>query len=700
MMQLHKFSRFGSIGKPLSFFNFSAFFYLTYGMAVKNILLFAVLILFAVSCSSEKNSLTDDDPATGETKDDYQQLPISDDEPVTDNDSQLTTDDSQLTTDDSPLTTDDSSITDEDDSPVPDEDTVFYEDKCDCYGTDYTIPEQFRAVEGWCKQDADGDGLPNCIEAPGGIVVDTDEDGTPDYLDTDSDGDGISDSIEGVEDIDNDGKPNFQDTDSDGDGYPDSVECPSLPCRDTDEDGIPDYLDFDSDNDGLLDKDELYLGTDPLKQDSDDDGFDDLSEVTYGSDPLDDTDGIPEDDFYVKLPYDAPTEEIRILKFKTNVEKADVLILFDLSDSMSQESTNVKNGISSEIIGGISANITDVAFGLATFDDWKGLSRYSDPTEGTNYEGIGTLQHTDSIFSLVQPVTTDIPEITDAINGINTGSLCGWEPHHEALYQVATGAGYTGDFDFETTYVSTNKCDVVDNYIPEIPAANCTGEEGNIGGACFRDDAMPIIIMLSDEAFTNFGAHFTWNISYHTTEEAITALNAINAKFIGIDSWSEETFWTTAPEDDFKAISTATGSVDATTGEPFFYKIASDGTGLSDQIADAVFELTTNIKLDVWTARESVANPELIDTTLFIKALIPDSSDPANAYFSKDLTTFYLVNPGAKVNFEIKFHNDFYEPDKAEASVFRAKINVLGDGALLDTREVVILVPGIHSRDN
>jgi len=34
MVQLHKFSRFGSIGKPLSFFNFSAFFYLTYGMAV------------------------------------------------------------------------------------------------------------------------------------------------------------------------------------------------------------------------------------------------------------------------------------------------------------------------------------------------------------------------------------------------------------------------------------------------------------------------------------------------------------------------------------------------------------------------------------------------------------------------------------------------------------------------------------------
>ncbi|HNW15142.1 MAG TPA: hypothetical protein PKM15_00415 [bacterium] len=677
---------------------------------MKNFFSVIFITIFFVACSSGKSSINDEDIATGETKDENQQLPTSDDEPgeVEDDMSDDLSDDmsdealaeSEATNDDTDLSDEALAESDEDDSPLPDEDTAFYEDKCDCFGSEYTIPEQFRGIDGWCKQDADSDGLPNCIEAVDGELTNSDSDADPDYLDTDSDDDGIPDSIEGLEDIDKDGIPNYRDTDSDGDGYSDSAECPTLPCRDTDGDSIPDYVDFDSDNDGLTDKEENDLNTDPLEQDSDDDGFDDLSEIAYGSDPLDKADGIPEDDFYVKLPFEAPADEIRILKFKTNVEKADVLILFDLSDSMSQESTNVKNGISSEIIGGISANITDVAFGLATFDDWKGLSRYSDPTEGTNYSGTGTLQHTDSIFSLVQPVTTDMSEITGSINGIQTGSLCGWEPHHEALYQVATGAGYTGDFYFETTYVSTNKCDVVGNYIPEIPAANCTGHEGNIGGGCFRNDAMPIIIMLSDEAFTNFGAHFTWNIPYHTTEEAIAALNAINAKFIGIDSWSEETFWTTAPENDFKAISTATGSVDATTGDPFFYKIGSDGTGLSDQIADAVFELTTNIKLDVWTARESVANPELVDTSLFIKALIPDSSDPVNAYFSKDTTTFYLVNPGAKVNFEIKFHNDFYEPDKAEATVFRAKINVLGDGALLDTREVVILVPGIHSRDN
>lgn len=55
--------------------------------------------------------------------------------------------------------------------------------------------------------DADNDGIPDDAEgkdAPGG-PVDTDGDGTPDYLDEDSDGDGLLDGDEGTTDIDNDG---------------------------------------------------------------------------------------------------------------------------------------------------------------------------------------------------------------------------------------------------------------------------------------------------------------------------------------------------------------------------------------------------------------------------------------------------------------------------------------------------------------
>ena len=115
-------------------------------------------------------------------------------------------------------------------------------------------------------------------------VKDTDGDGIPNYLDFDSDNDGILDSVEGADDLEGDGVPNFLDLDSDGDGIPDQIEAQAttnyvVPTGiDSDGDGLdnayeatngltpvntegadqPDYLDLDSDNDGESDTLEAY----------------------------------------------------------------------------------------------------------------------------------------------------------------------------------------------------------------------------------------------------------------------------------------------------------------------------------------------------------------------------------------------------------------------------------------------------------
>ncbi|MBW2734007.1 MAG: hypothetical protein JRH20_16590 [Deltaproteobacteria bacterium] len=79
----------------------------------------------------------------------------------------------------------------------------------------------------------------------------------------DAEGDGIPDEVEGCagEDLDGDGIPNFIDSDSDGDGIIDSIEAGhgSEPV-DSDGDGDPDYLDADSDDDGVADGDEDLNG--------------------------------------------------------------------------------------------------------------------------------------------------------------------------------------------------------------------------------------------------------------------------------------------------------------------------------------------------------------------------------------------------------------------------------------------------------
>jgi gliding motility-associated-like protein len=122
-------------------------------------------------------------------------------------------------------------------------------------------------------QDSDKDSIPDYIEKN----LDTDGDGTMNYLDLDSDNDAISDLVENDsmksytgQDFDGDGIPNALDLDSDDDGINDIVEVDlgdmdangngqtdnpivvGLP-NDKDGDGMPDYLDLDSDGDGIFD---------------------------------------------------------------------------------------------------------------------------------------------------------------------------------------------------------------------------------------------------------------------------------------------------------------------------------------------------------------------------------------------------------------------------------------------------------------
>ncbi len=167
----------------------------------------------------------------------------------------------------------------------------------------------FGAASG---SDCDGNGIPDFTEG----TSDPDGDGVQNECDLDNDNDGILDSEEGTQDSDGDGIANMNDLDSDNDGIPDAIEAnngavpsgynsstgriagtdtdgdgllnsvdnaPStaytisststLPRMDHDGDGIKDFQDRDSDNDGILDVVEAG-GTDSNK-DGIIDGFSD-----------------------------------------------------------------------------------------------------------------------------------------------------------------------------------------------------------------------------------------------------------------------------------------------------------------------------------------------------------------------------------------------------------------------------------------
>ena len=158
------------------------------------------------------------------------------------------------------------------------------------------IPDNIEAqtVDGYVEPsgvDANGNGLDDAYETNGNvglIPVDTDEDGLPDYVDNDSDNDGVLDDVEG-HDFDQDGiadvLPTGNDTDGDGldDGYEgsetndddpnDEMDDPASDLPDTDGDGIPDFRDIDDDDDGIETPDEdINQDGDLSNDDSDNDG--------------------------------------------------------------------------------------------------------------------------------------------------------------------------------------------------------------------------------------------------------------------------------------------------------------------------------------------------------------------------------------------------------------------------------------------
>ncbi|MFT6143375.1 MAG: hypothetical protein ACJAV2_001248, partial [Myxococcota bacterium] len=174
--------------------------------------------------------------------------------------------------------------------------------------------------------DTDGDGVPDDIEL-GSLAnpIDTDNDNIPDVLDDDDDNDGILTRFEdynppglGVcadrgagevsgdgnplnDDTNDDGTPDYLDNDDDGDGIPTANEAHApgtyacdfsiltdqdVPELDEDSDGLPDYVDdsndgpsADNDGDGISNGDEAALGLNPDTVDTDGDGVPDDIEL-------------------------------------------------------------------------------------------------------------------------------------------------------------------------------------------------------------------------------------------------------------------------------------------------------------------------------------------------------------------------------------------------------------------------------------
>ena len=173
--------------------------------------------------------------------------------------------------------------------------------------------------------DEDGDGILSSADVndlvyggPGLQPADLDRDGNPNYLDLDSDGDGVVDITEALLFVDSDGLVNGTDSDKDGvltivynnnnisaDNF-NGFGAKGIRVDDNDQDGFPNPYDIDDDNDGITDNVEAQptcVEVQPFGIDTDKDGLDDAYDIdnnacrfkAHGITPYDkDGDGTPD----------------------------------------------------------------------------------------------------------------------------------------------------------------------------------------------------------------------------------------------------------------------------------------------------------------------------------------------------------------------------------------------------------------------
>lgn len=523
--------------------------------------------------------------------------------------------------------------------------------------------------------DADDDGIPDLAEGSL-IALDTDQDGTPDFLDSDSDADGVSDSIEGAIDSDLDGYRDFQDRDSDGDGIGDDAESG---CKGS---------------------------TSRVQVDSDADGESDLLEITLGSDPCNPAVTTAEGFPIAVLLEEGGAPIVHSLSHTRELVAIDVLLQMDSTASMGGEISNLQTALSGQIIPAVASAVPDAAFGVSEYRDFP-VSPFGDPG--------------DFPFRLRQRLTTSTGATQAAVNSLVAGGGSDApESGYESLYQVATGAG-------SVTWPG-GAIAAFDPGAGSIPGV----ADGAIGGVGFREGSLPIVVHITD-AVSHQASDYGGAISgEHSRSQAVAALSAISARVIGVASNSSVRSELTQLASDTGAavpacaFAGACGANLCCTGAggtseppsagvcPLSFEIASDGTGLSSAAVSGVLALADHAEQDL-RVRGVRDEPEFsssgIDTSCFAADLRAVSATAADACTDSvqaaDLLppfgtneSFVDVKPGTEVEFEVETANPGCASYSTTPQSFYLVLELLADETtvLAQTEAMVVLPPKDLSR--
>ena len=339
----------------------------------------------------------------------------------------------------------------------------------------------------------------------------------------------------------------------------------------------------------------------------------------------------------------------------------DLLFLVDASGSMDDEIANIRERLAEVVVPGVRAAIPDAWFGLALAGEF--------PVEPHGPPGI--LPYTLSV-----PMTSDVRRIESALATVPSwGNFDDPEAQVEALYQAATGEGIG----------------------PWVPASvGCA--TGGIGGACFRESALPVIVLITDAPFHNgppevppvdlyeFAAD---GVLPHSYAETLAALRERGALVVGLGA-TDRSRPSALPH--LQALARDTGAV-AASGAPLVFDIGSSGDGVGAGIVRAIERLAADVPLDVEARLEDIPG-DGVDATPLLRGVRPRSADPADGVRGTTAMGFTGVIPGTRVTFDVVVDASGLPPSD-ETRRFPARVVFVASGrSRVGSVDVLIVVPG------
>lgn len=341
----------------------------------------------------------------------------------------------------------------------------------------------------------------------------------------------------------------------------------------------------------------------------------------------------------------------------------DLMFLLDSTGSMRDEIENVRARLRDLVVPGVRAAIPDAAFGVALFGEFP-IAPHGPPSVRP--------------YELRAPITTDLARVEAALDATpRWGNEDDPEAAIEGVYQVVTGNGYGTPSH--------------PGFIP--PSSGCA--TGGTGGACFRRDALPIIVLITDAPMHNGPpgvapfAPYSFHPPAHTYEETVAAVRALGALVLGLGATDPAR---PSPHGHLRALARDTDSRDAS-GHPLVFDIGGSGSAIGDDIVRAVQFVASEVPLDVSAVAEDLPG-DGVDAQVVLRGVRAHSAVPMENVGRIEGNVFFDVVPGTELTFEVVVDASGLEPSP-ERRVFPARILFRASGrSRLEVIDVDIVVPG------